>query len=271
MTNALPEPSTTALQQQIRRLSIYVVVAGATIIALLAVLVWQLHGTAPHPVASLTIFERAIDDAAHPQTPDVSHQLQAITPANPGLIWSDDKRWLKVVSWMSDKVFNARYAELVGDPAGARTPPGQPVIWVTVAPEMQNFCRGLHLDDPSFRLKQRLGLDPNRRYERFVELWVQPEDLFRPCPDPEIDDNQCELDFPDGAVPAVKHIADYRGYFEGLRATLYRPGGAPWTRLGYTYDWAYGRRGFGASEFVVVPDAPYRVQDAYTTAEYCSG
>lgn len=265
------QPTGAVLQRQIRRLAAYVVSMGMIIIALLAALVWQLHiGPAP-AMTPLTIFDRAIDDAAQAGPEDVSHQLQAITPTNANLVWRDDRHWLKVVSWMSDQAFQTYYAPLVGDPTGGRTPKDKPVIWVTVAPEIQTFCRGLHVDDPTFRLKQRLGLDPNRRYERFVELWVQPGDLFRPCPDPEIDDNQCDLDFHPGVTPKVKNIADYRRYFEALRATLYRPDGAPWTRLGYTYDWAYGRRGFGASEFVLAPDVPYRVEDSFTTAEYCSG
>lgn len=260
-----------ALQHQIMRLLRWTLILGGIAIGLLALLVWRSFDTPPTTAGSLTIFQRAIEDAAQPDRQDISHQLQAITPSNPTLVWREDSRWLKVVSWMSEPAFERYFAHLVGDPRGSRTPPDKPVVWVTLAPEIQAFCRTLQVDDPTFRLKQRLGLDPNRRYERFVELWVQPDDLFRPCPDPETNDSACELDFRPGHTPRVKNIPDYKRYFEGLSAALYRNDGAPWTRLGYTYDWAYGRRGIGASEFVLAPDVPYVVDATYSTLEYCRG
>lgn len=259
-----------AVQRHLQRLSRFLVIFGVVIAGLLVALLLRLPTDAGTVPTSATIFERAIEDAAQPRAGDISHALQTITPANAALVWRDDQSWLKVVSWMSERVYQEHYARLVGDPEGGRTPAGKPVIWVTLAPEIQRFCRGLRVDDPSFRLKQRLGLDPNRRYERFVELWVQPQDLFRPCPDPETSDNHCELDFPPGPAPRVKNIEDYPRYFDELVATQYRRDGAPWTRLGYTYDWAYGRRGVGASEFVLAPDVNYRVEASYTTEAYCS-
>lgn len=265
-TNSL-ERLITVHRHHTRLLSLYLLLASLVIVGLLLAILWRLPAEQP----SLTIFQRAIEDAAQAEERHVSHQLQAITPDNPSLVWRDGQQQLKVVSWMSGQAFDRHFAHLVGDPKGSRTPQGKPVIWVTLAPEIQAFCRGLKVDDPAFRLKQRLGLDPNRRYERFVEFWVAPGDLFRPCPDPETDDTTCELDFRGTPPPQVKNIADYRQYFVGLSASLYRHDGAPWTRLGYTYDWAYGRRGVGASEFVLAPDVPYVVDGAYPTDAYCSG
>jgi len=227
--------------------------------------------TAPSPVP---IFQRVIEDAASATPQDVSNSLNAIRSDNPRLVWRPEpdgaRRWLKVVSWMSDEAYRDHYAAWLGKPEGTTAPPGQPRIWVTLAPEVQQFCRQLQLPDPGFRLKQFLGLDPNRSYQRFVELWIQPEDLFRPCPDPETDDHRCELDFRPGPPPRVKNIDDYPAFFQGLVAVQYRPDGAPWTRLGYTYDWAYGTRGVGASEFVMVPEARFLVAATATTAEYCA-
>lgn len=36
------------------------------------------------------------------------------------------------------------------------------------------------------RLKQLLGLPPTATNSYFVKFWVRPNDLFRPCPDKEI-------------------------------------------------------------------------------------
>ena len=44
------------------------------------------------------------------------------------------------------------------------------------------------------RLEKLLGLPPNSGKTKFVEIWVRPQDLFRPSPDPEITDCVAELD-----------------------------------------------------------------------------
>jgi len=46
---------------------------------------------------------------------------------------------------------------------------------------------------------------------------------------------------------------------------------ASWTALGYTYDWAHGERGIGASEFLLAPGPAYDVEDVQTPASYRAG
>ncbi|MEH6649397.1 MAG: hypothetical protein V7707_05135 [Motiliproteus sp.] len=217
-----------------------------------------------------TLFQQTIDQAARVLPQAVSHQLFALSSANDKLVWHNDTegRWVKVVAWMNEKSFDRFYR---GKAAGT-TPDDQPRLWVTLAPQVQEFCRTLIIDDQlsaSFRLKQYLGLDPNRRYQRFVELWVQPQDLFRPCPDPETGDTACQLQLDRDHPPTVNGVADYAAFFDNLKVQSYNPEGAPWTRLGYTYDWAYGQRAVGASEYMLVPAAPYRVAADYSTDDYC--
>ncbi|MEH6472646.1 MAG: hypothetical protein V7752_15485 [Halopseudomonas sp.] len=217
-----------------------------------------------------TLFQQTIDEAARVLPQAVSHQLFALSPANSKLLWRDDAEghWVKVVAWMNEDSYRRFYQGKVG----GTTPEGQPRIWVTLAPQVQEFCRNLTVDDQfsaAFRLKQYLGLDPNRRYQRFVELWVQPQDLFRPCPDPETDDTSCNLQLDRDHPPTVEGVADYVAFFDGLKVQSYSPDGAPWTRLGYTYDWVYGQRAVGASEYMLVPTARYLVEADYSTDDYC--
>jgi hypothetical protein len=47
------------------------------------------------------------------------------------------------------------------------------------------------------------------------------------------------------------------------------PDGYPWTRLGYTYDWAPGASGIGASEFVTRKEMPVIVKAKVPTVAYC--
>ncbi len=223
------------------------------------------HIDASGPTRATDAFIAAIQDAAVPQDFEVSHDLIAIGEDNPRITWRDSsKRQLLVVTWKSREAYQ-RYLE----PERNTSPNEQHVLWVTVVPQVKEFCRTLGLAGGALsqRIKQYLGLAPARDYHVFVELWVGRDDLFRPCPDPETDDTQCNLSF-EGS-PDVPRIDDYKDFFTSLYYTSYRVEGAPWTRLGYTYDWG-GEGEEGASEFVVAPDSPYEIKAVYTTEEYCA-
>ena len=52
-----------------------------------------------------------------------------------------------------------------------------------------------------------IGLTPVQVRDAFAK-WVRPDDLFRPCPDPEIDDTACLTELPDNAT------ADYAAWYD---------------------------------------------------------
>ncbi|WP_210397038.1 hypothetical protein [Motiliproteus sediminis] len=217
----------------------------------------------------LTLFQRTIVDAERPTAARISDQLFPLTPDNPKLHWEtrDGSRWVKVVTWQSNASVASNYGD---DKKGEPQRVAGFNLWVTLAPQVKNFCNSLPRDiDPSFRLKQYLGLNPARRYERFVELLVRPEQVFRPCPDPDPSDRRCELQMAPDQTPRVSGIEDYRLWMAEMRRKSYQPDGAPWTRLGYTYDWQYGSWGVGGSEYILTPDATYYVLESYSTDEYC--
>jgi hypothetical protein len=142
-------------------------------------------------------------------------------------------------------------------------------VWVTLAPEVAEFCRALDggAAEVALRLEQRLGLPAHGGKDRFVELWVDPADLFRPCPDPEIEDRECESDFPRSSRVGVSD--EHRRWIEELRGRSYGTPGFPWTRLGYTYDWGSAAH-VGASEFVVRQGATVEVRAVERTSSYCA-
>src|SRR5690606_11777818 len=120
--------------------------------------------------------------------------LIAITEWEQGLVWKTDvepKRVL-MVTWTSWQGYN----DQVGQPT---TLDPSRTVWVTPAPQLRNFCRAYKQQNPSqdldMRLRQLLGLPPNDQKTTIVEFWVQPSDMFRPAPDPEITDHEAELDF----------------------------------------------------------------------------
>ncbi len=251
------------------RLAVFIIVLQCFCLGLLLTLLIK-----PGPNASdvyLPVFTQAIMDAAKDNTVDDVAVLFPINKTNSKIQWqsSADGEWLKVVTWKSQKDFEAYYDPLKEQGEVGTVLPKYP-IWVTVVPQVKEFCQRLTYPDKSFRLKQYLGLDPNRRYETFIELWVQEKDLIRPCPDPEINDDVCELQMNHRQAIENSKMENYGEFFDNLVASSYSGSGAPWTRLGYTYDWAYNRRNVGASEYILIPNGRYKVIAGYTTEAYCS-
>ncbi len=195
----------------------------------------------------------AIQDAATADPSEISQELTAITDYNPNLIWDEgpDGRRVRVVTWTSWD----GYDDLVGqDTTLARE------VWVTVVPELRDFGAGKSssLEEMELRVCQLLGLPHDSAKDRFVELSVTPADLFRPSPDPEINDQEALLDWPQ-AGDYLTVADEYVTWFNNLVASSYGADGYPWTRLGYTYDWGNPCSDVGISEFVVRSGAVVRV------------
>ena len=55
---------------------------------------------------------------------------------------------------------------------------------------------------------------------------------------------------------------EYKAWFDDNIISSYFDGAYPWTRLGYTYDWADNGQEYGLSEFIVKKDSNIKV--AYT-------
>lgn len=203
-------------------------------------------------------YSEAIRDASLAEEAEINPDLWAISPENPDIIWQNQEVKDKVllVTWTSWDGYDDREGsemELSRD------------VWTTAVPQVRNFCRNLDLDprSKSLRLEQFLGLPPHNRKTKFVEMWVKPSDLFRPCPDAEIDDKQCELDFRDPIEP------QHQDWILNLQSSSYGDGGYPWTRLGYTYDWGSLETEVGSSEFVIKSGATVEIEFVTTTEDYC--
>jgi hypothetical protein len=140
-------------------------------------------------------------------------------------------------------------------------------VWLTPSPSLRDFCRatGLQGDALTARLEQLMGLPPNNGKDRIVTMWVPTDGMFRPSPDPEIDDSTAELHFPPGVSD------EHRKWIEDLEAVSYGPDGYPWTRLGYTYDWSPDSpTEVGLSEFVVRPGTEIVIDSVQSQDDYCN-
>ncbi|MBN2193625.1 MAG: hypothetical protein JW751_12480 [Polyangiaceae bacterium] len=199
-------------------------------------------GLPPKPCLPARTFSFALSDATTADPAEVSTHLTAIVASNPRLVWKGEgkARRVLVLTWTSWHGYDGK--------TGQTMDPSARPIWVTSVPELRDYCRALPPGsaDRYLRITQLFGgLRPDVAKDRFVELWVNPDELFRPCPDPEIADDRCGLVLPSTVPP------DYRQWFEDLRKTSYGDDGYPWTRLGCTYDWGNPTSAVGLSEFVV--------------------
>ena len=213
------------------------------------------------------VYYSALMDVEQVRADEISTNLTAIVKDNPNIQWQGDR--LKVATFAK-----AKYQYEIGS-----TEPQSRDLWVTVVPELKNFCTAYASTGREItpRIEQLLGLPPGQNEPRkIVEFWVEAKDLFRPTPDPEITDREAELEF---RLPnEFSSVSDkYKEWFnrelDSFKSRLKEMNPAkmpaPWTRLGYTYDWGESTNHIGLSEFVLTKGANLEVDSVATVENYC--
>lgn len=209
------------------------------------------------PLSLDQMYQNAIEDTMIAKPNEIYSGLVPIVETNPTLFWQGDagNRSVLVVTF-------TKYASSY--PVGETVNTTWGDTWVTTVPEIQTFFKE-HVDpnaNLTLRVKQLLGLTANSTGEYFVEMWVNPQTLFRPTPDNEITDTTARLTFP------VSATIEYKTWFNNNIIYSYFPEKYPWTRLGYTYDWGNSNSHIGVSEFVLNQNSLVTVKSVTPTAEY---
>lgn len=210
------------------------------------------------------LYENALRDAAYPESREISDSLLVIDKKTPNLVWKtiDNQEYVLAVSWVMDKTYFEKSPTYEN---------GERIVWLTLAPQLRKFAQNYAIqygkEKVALRMEQLLGLPPNSKHEFFVEMWVRPQDICRPCWDAEISDNRCELCKP------ANIDADYAAWFYQLRAESYANcylyDKFPWTQLGYTYDWhPENKTHHGLSEFIIWKNKKVIIHKIYTNEEY---
>jgi len=199
----------------------------------------------------------AIEDSMVAKESEIATNLTPITQNNSNLIWQGEgeNATVLVVTWT--KYINSY-------PIGENVTNNWGETWVTLAPEIQTFFQNHVPSDDNYTLRaaQLLGLPANSTNTYFVELWVNPESLFRPTPDKEIADTTASLIFP------ANTTSEYKEWFNSNIIYSYYPMKYPWTRLGYTYDWGDSPTHVGLSEFILEQNATVMVKSVTSTVDY---
>ena len=243
------------------------------------------------------MYEEGVEAAKYPDPSKIYRDLIPLLRTTPELRWNDRGQVL-MTTWSRA----AFYPDTTYVPGYEFALYGQ--TWFTAVPFLQNECKGFDAASLEMRLKQVLGLPPNDSKDAFLQVWIDPIYLFRPCPDPGIADHECQVSIPlvahqpttgyneppwacptpapaaaqggrlaqvSGAYVLVNqaHLnwmcANWEGTYDQPPEKQY-----PWTALGYTYDWGNPADPVGQSEFVAPAKTPVVFDSVTPTAEYCS-
>ena len=140
-------------------------------------------------------------------------------------------------------------------------------VWVTSLPEMEAWFAENYGDGKTpkegwtARFEMLLGMPADGSHTHFSALWADPEDLTRPAYNPDAADSQVLVQLPEDVDE------EYKQWFDENIIWSYFDSWYPWTRLGYTYDYADNGTEYGLSEFLVNQNSTVDVEFTYTVDE----
>lgn len=199
------------------------------------------------------LYARAVEDAKTIEPEELLPLKTTLTRDDPYAQWNQQGDQVLVCTWNDTPE---------DYPDGAGVTVGEEAVWVFSGPEFEAWyaANAGGVEDWELRLCQLLGLPPDTGYTHFTTLWAAPEDLLRPAFNPDVT-----------ASTMVEELTGedwYQTWFEDNTAASYDGDGYPWTRLGYTYDWADNGTEYGMTEFIVESGAEVKVEFTETTEEF---
>ena len=231
------------------------------------------------------LYLSGIDDASVREYSEIYKSLFAINQYNDELIWDDNKERVLVVTWTGAWCKDLKKGDTLTTSYGP--------VFVSPVPELQNFAEKLKFhfetkENIDLRTGQILGMNyqfiQSKSY--FLEIWVKPSELFRPCPDPEITDQQAEMNFNYTNMVSLSVTDNYQNWYNYKWTNSYSEANKedrwPFSGFGYTYDWGNQDNPVGVSEYVVrgaangdnpydMGTVTYIVNKVQTTEEYLAG
>lgn len=212
------------------------------------------------------LYKNAILDAMVADSAEVIDSLWALTPENTSLQWKtiNGKPHVLLASFM-------RYPSSY--PVGDSINNSWGESWVFIPQQMKARIGSSFSaeSDTTMRICQLLGLPPanERSNTHIAEVWVNPEQLYRPAGDPAVTTATA------GAALSNNSSETFASWFNSyIVFAYYRTLSAtadyhyPWTRLGYTYDWAPETNNVGMSEYVLQANSGIWVESVSKVSDY---
>ena len=175
------------------------------------------------------LYQQAIEDAVVAGEEEI-YPLVEITGDSDLVTWNEKK----------DKVLMMTFHDTPDSyPAGESVPVQGYSVWGFSGKEFLSRYPALgKAEDWNLRMNQLIGLPADSGLTHVSALWVSPED------------------------------PDYIAWFNANAVYSYCENTYPWTRLGYTYDWAENGEEYGLSEFLLIDGAEVTVEFTKTLEEF---
>ena len=140
-------------------------------------------------------------------------------------------------------------------------------VWCVSAAETYFFIKkNLNsVDDWTLRLHQVLGMPTTKNYTSITAMWVDRNLLCRPAyeTNPNAPMKTTLQTSGDAAFDAK-----FKAWFDDNIVWSYFESAYPWTRLGYTYDWADNGKEYGLSEFLIFSGAYAKIEYTLSVDEF---
>lgn len=206
-----------------------------------------------NPASPEELFAEAVRDAVFAEEDEIQ-PLVTLTKEDPLTTWDDQERVL-LVTWHN-------YPDSY--PEGETVSLEWGTVWAFTDKEIAEKYETevAKAEDAELRLNQLIGFSPESEHSTFTGFWVSPQDVLRPA---------YQTDPADGSMttaPAEDMPEEFREWFDENILNSYFYGELPWTRLGYTYDWADNGTEYGMTEFLVSQGAQVEVAFTETTEEF---
>lgn len=219
------------------------------------------HKRAPKPVeveplTTAQLFDAAVLDAVQADADEIK-ALVTLTAEDP-LCTIDENGLVTLVVWHNtpDTYVKDQNIELQGND-----------VWAFTDKEIQSWGKTnkkqLTSETGILRLEQLLGLPGNTGNTHFSLLKVEATRVIRPAYQTDPTKNEMATTF----VTAPDET--YQSWFNStILSSYFGTKDLPWTRLGYTYDWAEGSEGYGVTQFVIPGTSKVSVAETFTNEEF---
>ncbi len=204
------------------------------------------------PADGQALFDLAVQDAVFAKEEEIA-PLVTLTKDDELVSWDEGGRVL-LCTWHN-------YPDSY--PVGEKVTTDWGLVWAFTDKEIASHAEELSkAEDPQMRLKQLIAFAPDAEHTTFTGFWVDPAKVKRPA---------YQYDAADGGMTttfAEDVDEEFKAWFDENILNSYFYGDYPWTRLGYTYDWADNGMEYGLTEFVVDQGAEVEVAFTETTEEF---
>lgn len=198
------------------------------------------------------LYEQAVRDAVFAEESEIQ-PLVTLTKDDKLVTWDNEGRVL-LCTWHN-------YPESY--PEGKKVTIEWGPVWTFTDKEIESHAEELkEAEDAEMRMRQLISFAPDSDHSTVTGFWVDPDDVCRPAYQSDPTDETMVNSFDEGVDKK------FQKWFDENTLNSYFYGSYPWTRLGYTYDWADNGTEYGMTEFIVNSGAETEVAFTETTEEF---